>query len=72
MNEESLKEIQTRLDAQEQALVKIYKSVEKTRKIMVWSGIGSIIVFILPLIGVAIILPRIMNQLNNAMSILPI
>ena len=72
MNEDQIKDIQERLDAQEQALVKIYKSTEKTRKIMLWSGIGSVVVFILPLIGVALVLPRIMNELNEAMSLFPV
>lgn len=60
--------LQEQLNAQQQALAKIYKSVEKTRKYIFWSGVMNIVVFILPLIFVAIALPRIMNSFSSALG----
>ena len=48
-------DIQKQLEDQQQALVQIYKSVEKTRKYIMWSGIASLAMFVLPLIVVALI-----------------
>lgn len=65
---ETIESLQRQLNAQQQALAQIYKSVEKTRKYIFWSGIMNIIVFILPLIFVAIALPQIMNSFNSALT----
>lgn len=60
--------IQEQLDAQQKALAEIYKSVEKTRKYILWTVIGTVVTFILPLIGIAIILPRLINTLTQGYS----
>ena len=60
--------LQEQLKAQQEALVKIYQSAEKTRKIMFWSGILNIIVFVLPLIFFAVALPSIINTLTGNLN----
>lgn len=65
---ETIESLQQQLNTQQQALAQIYKSVEKTRKYIFWSGIMNIVVFVLPLIFVAIALPRIMSSFNSALS----
>jgi uncharacterized membrane protein len=52
------------LQAQQQALTQIYKSVEQTRKIIMWSGIASLVMFVLPLIIFAVALPNIISTLT--------
>ncbi len=66
VNQNSLQE---QLHIQQEALVKIYKSVEQTRKIMLWTGIANLVVFILPLIFVVIALPRIMNTFTSSLNL---
>lgn len=51
------KDIQDKLDA-------IYKSVEQTRKYFMWTLILSLIFFILPIIGLAIIIPMFWDALT--------
>ena len=55
-------EIKARLDAQDEALKKIYVSVEKnSRKYFLWTMIGTVIAFVLPLIGILAALPSFIN-----------
>lgn len=65
---QTIASLQEQLNAQQQALAQIYKSVEKTRKYIFWSGVMNIVVFVLPLIFVAIALPMIMNSFSSALG----
>jgi len=62
-------DIKSRLDAQDKKLDAIYVSVEKTRKYFLWTLVATIIAFILPIIGIAIILPMVFGPLMSAYSI---
>jgi len=57
MNEE----IKNRLDAQDELLAKTYVSVEKIRKYFMWTFIVSIVVFVLPLLGLLIAVPNFLS-----------
>jgi type IV secretory pathway component VirB8 len=56
-----------KLGSQEEKLREIYKSVEKTRKYFLWTLILSLLFFVLPLIGLAIILPSAMGALTGGL-----
>jgi len=60
--------IQEQLTLQQEAITKIYRSVEKTRKMIFWSGIINLAVFVLPLIAVAVLLPTIMNTFTSSID----
>jgi hypothetical protein len=60
--------IQEQLIAQQQALAKIYQSIEQVRKYLLWSVIGTIVTFVVPMIIVALVLPRIMGQYLNSIN----
>lgn len=45
---------------QEDKLNKIYNSVEKTRKYFLFTLIGTLVIFIVPLIVLIFLIPRIM------------
>jgi len=64
MNEE----IQKRLDDQDLALLRIFKSVEKTRKYFMWSLIATGVVFLLPLLGIIVILPKIIRTYTGILG----
>lgn len=55
-------DITKRLAELEQKIDLIYISTEKTRKYMLWTGIITIIVIVLPLIGLMFALPSFMNS----------
>lgn len=60
MEEEILKKI----EAQDKKLDEIYRSVEKTRKYFLWTLIITIVMIILPLIGLALVIPIFLQSLN--------
>lgn len=62
-------EILKQLEVQEQLLQKVYTSVEKTRTYFLWTLIGSIALFILPLIGVAFVIPKFLSTLTTGYGI---
>lgn len=61
-------ELAARLDAQDKKLDAIYVSVEKTRKYFLWTMIGSVVMFVLPLIGIMIAIPWLLSTLSGAYS----
>lgn len=61
-------ELLARLDAQDKRLDAIYVSVEKTRKYFLWTMIGSIVMFVLPLLGIMIAIPWLLSTISGAYS----
>ena len=61
MNNEVLKKI----EANERKLEEIYVSVEKTRKYFLWTLIITVIMIVLPLIGLIVVIPFFLNAINN-------
>ena len=59
-------DLQQRLDAQEHKLNAIYKSVEQTRKIFLAMVIGSVVAFVLPLMGLIFIIPWFLSVMGDA------
>lgn len=54
-------EVKKRFDAQDELLKKIYTSVEKTRKYFMWTLIITVVVFLLPLLGLLFIIPQFLS-----------
>lgn len=61
-------EILNRIKSQDEKLDAIYKSVEKTRKYFLWTMIITLVTFLLPLIGLIIIIPWFMKVMGSAYS----
>lgn len=59
-------EILERIKAQEELLQKVYISTEKTRKYFMWTLYGTLVLFILPLIGLMFAAPALMSVLGSA------
>ncbi len=53
-----------KLAQMEQKIDAIYKSAEKTRKYFLWTIIGSVILFILPLIGLIFVIPQFLSAIG--------
>ena len=58
MDEQRLKQLEEKVDA-------IYASVEKTRKYFLTMIIVSVVLFVLPLIGLVFAIPTFLNTLNT-------
>ncbi len=54
-------ELKIRLDAQDEKLASIYKSVEATRKYFKWTMIITIALFVLPLFGLIFAIPAFLG-----------
>ena len=61
-NKDMQNDIVARLNTQDELLRKIYSSSEKTRKYFMWTLIGTAVMFILPLIGLAFAIPAFLNN----------
>ena len=53
---------------QQEKIDKIYISVEKTRKYLLWTMIATIIFFVLPLIAMALFLPALLASYTETLS----
>ena len=61
MEEEILKKLQE----QDKKLSDIYRSVERTRKYFLWTLIITVVMFVLPLIGLVFVIPSFLNIYTN-------
>lgn len=62
-------EILNRLQAQEEILLKIYTSSEKTRKYFMWTLYGTLAIFVLPLTGLMFAIPTFMSMMGSVYGI---
>ena len=62
-------EILERLKQNDEKLEKIYASVEKTRKYFLWIMIASVVLFVIPLIGLIFAIPSFLNTYSSLGSI---
>ena len=63
-------DIKNRLDVQDELLNKIYKSAETTRKYFMWTLIITVLMFVLPLIGLFFVLPGFIDTYTAALGVL--
>lgn len=61
-------EILQRIEAQDQKLEAIYISAEKTRKYILWTIIATVVMFVLPLIGLAFVIPSFINTYTSVLG----
>ncbi len=57
-------DIKKRLDEQDKKLAEILVSTEKTRKYIFWTLIISVVVVVLPLLGLLFVIPKFLGTLN--------
>lgn len=60
MEEEILK----KFDAQDKKLDDIYRSIEKMRRYFLWTLIVTVVMIIVPLIGLLFVIPTFLQSLN--------
>ena len=58
-------ELRKRLDGLEQKLGETFIAADKTRKYMLWAGIISIVLFIVPLIGLVFAIPSFISTYSS-------
>ena len=58
-----LVELEAKIDA-------VYKSAEKTRKYFMWTLILSVVLFVLPLIGLIFVIPQFLSAIGPNLDLL--
>jgi hypothetical protein len=61
-------EILKKLEEQQKKIDAIYISVEKTRKYFLWTLIATVVMFVLPIVGLIVVIPFFMSAINSAYS----
>lgn len=61
-------DIRARLDAQDAKLSSIHASIEKIRRHLFWKSVLGTVFFILPLIGLAALIPWLLNTITSISS----
>ena len=64
MDEETL----GRIKHIEMRVEEIYTSVEKTRKYLYWTMIATVVIFVLPLIGMLFAVPAFLSNYSSALG----
>lgn len=64
-NEEQIIEM---LKKNEQMMMQVYISAEKTRKYFLWSVVLTVLMFVLPLIGLIIVIPYFLNSYTSVLN----
>jgi len=58
-----LAELEAKVDA-------VYKSAEKTRKYFLWTIIGSVVLLVLPIIGLLFAIPTFLSSVGGNLDLL--
>jgi hypothetical protein len=61
-----MEEILKKLEDQENKINAIYISVEKTRRYFLWTLIATIVAFVLPLLGIVLVIPWFLKTMSAA------
>jgi hypothetical protein len=61
-------QLSQRLAALEQKIDAIYVSVEKTRKYFLWIMIGTLVTFVLPIIGLIFAIPTFLGMYSGGLE----
>ncbi|MFM2330525.1 MAG: hypothetical protein RLZZ26_32 [Candidatus Parcubacteria bacterium] len=61
-------ELLAKLDAIEAKAEKAYVAAEKVRKYLFWTGVVTIILFVLPLVGLAFAIPSFISSYSSTMN----
>jgi hypothetical protein len=64
-NEEQILEL---LRENQRLLEATYRSAEKTRKYFLWTGIITVLAFVLPLLGLLLYLPTFLNTFTQTLG----
>lgn len=62
-------DISARLDAIEKKIDAVHASAEKSRKMIMWTIILAVIVTVLPIIGMAFVLPSVVSGYSSALGL---
>ena len=63
-----MEDLAKQLAIQEEKIDKIYASVEKMRKYFMWTLIITVVLFVVPLIGLIFVIPQFLSTYTQALN----
>lgn len=57
-------EILKKIEENNKKIDAVYESVEKTRKYFLWSAAFNVLIFVLPLVGIILIIPWFLSKID--------
>ena len=69
MNEEILQRLEARMETSEKKIDAIYESVRKIQLYFKWTLIITVVLFVLPLIGLMLVIPAFIGNITNSYGI---
>ena len=63
-----MEDLAKQLALQEEKIDKIYASVEKMRKYFMWTLIITVVLFVVPLIGLIFVIPQFLSTYTQALN----
>ncbi len=63
-----MEELAKQIAAQQEKIDKVYISVEKMRKYFMWTLIITVVLFVLPLIGLIFVIPQFLSTYTQALN----
>ena len=61
-------ELSAKLDAIEAKAEAAHQSAEKVRKYLFWMGVASVVVFVVPLIGLLFVVPQFLSSYTTTLG----
>ena len=61
-------ELKQLIEAQQKKIEEIYISVEKTRKYLWWTMVITIVLFVLPLVGLIFVIPSFISSYTTSVT----
>lgn len=61
-------DVKRRFEVQDELLERIYASVEKTRKYFMWTLIITVVLFVLPLLGMLFVIPQFLSGYSSGLE----
>jgi len=61
-------ELSARLDALEAKVDKAYRAAESARKYLFWTGVVTVALIVLPMIGLAFAIPQFMSSYTTSLT----
>lgn len=61
-------EILRKINKMETQIDSIYKSIQTAKKILIWSVVLSVLLFVIPLVVLAIVLPSLIDTMTSIYS----
>jgi type II secretory pathway component PulF len=69
MDQTQNQELIKKIEEMDEKIDKMFKTVEKLRKYFFWTGVITIVLFVVPLIGLIFVIPQFLSTYTSSMTL---